>query len=271
MATTAASLVSTSDYHQLGYAFPIPVMDPREATELASRVQAYAENEDSAHYLIGDAQLVFKFVDELVRRDVILDAVESVLGPDVMLLRASFFIKQPHTLGHVAWHQDLTYWGLDRDEEVTAWVAFSPATEASGCMRFVPGSHRHGIVEHVDTDDASNLLSRSQVLKVEVDESTAVRAELQAGEMSLHHGQIYHASGPNRTDQWRIGLAVRYVSPRMQQVVGSTDHAALVRGEDRYHHFLMPPRPVADLDPAATAYFDQVKETKKEFLFQDQN
>ena len=135
-------------------------------------------------------------------------------------------------------------------------------------MRFVPGSHRHGTVEHVDTDDTSNLLSRSQVIKVEVDESEAVTAALEAGEMSLHHGQIYHASGPNRTDGWRIGLAARYVTPSMKQVVGSRDFAELVRGEDRHGHFETLPRPTVDLDPEGIAFFEQVMEAKRAFLYQ---
>ena len=204
-----------------------------------------------------------------MRRPAILDAVSEVLGPDVMLLRAAFFIKPPSSPGHITWHQDLTYWGLDLDEEVTAWIAFTPATETSGCMRFVPGSHRHGIVDHVDTDDANNLLSRAQAIKVEVDESQAISAELAPGEMSLHHGQIYHASGPNQTGGWRIGLAARYITPRMKQVVGSKDHAALVRGTDVYRHFEAPPRPARDLDPDGVAFFESLAESKKEFLFQD--
>ena len=259
-----------AQYEEAGYIFPIRVMDTDEAQRLAARVEKYAQDESINPYLSGDAHLVFQFVDELVRRKVVLDAVEAALGPDIMLLRAGFFIKPPHSSGHVSWHQDLTYWGLDQDEEVTAWIAFNPATEANGCMRFVSGTHRHGIVEHVDTTDADNLLTRSQVIKVQVNESDAIPVVLAAGEMSLHHGQIYHASGPNSTDGWRIGLAARYVTPRMQQVVGSKDYATLVRGEDNYGHFEAPPRPSSDLDPVALAYFNQAKEAKKEFLYQGQ-
>lgn len=272
--TVSASFDATElkvRYQESGYASPFTVMSESRAEALADQVEGYARDEGKARYLRNDAHLLFKFVDELVRRPEILDPVEALLGPDVMLLRAAFFIKSPNSPGHVTWHQDLTYWGLDKDEEVTAWIAFNPATEANGCMRFIPGSHRHGIVEHKDTDDDTNLLSRAQVIKVEVDEEHAVLAELGAGQFSLHHGQIYHASGPNRTDGWRIGLAARYVTPRMKQVVGSVDHATLLRGEDRYGHFEEPPRPARDLDPDGMAFFRQVVESKKEFLYQRRN
>ena len=267
MSFDSAALAAT--YEEKGFALPFDLIDEADALAMAKQFEIYAEDEEYAPYMRSDAHLLFKSVDELVRRPEILDRVEAILGPDVMLLRAAFFIKKPNSPGHITWHQDLTYWGLDKDEEVTAWIAFNPATEANGCMRFIPGSHRHGIVEHVDTHDDTNLLSRAQVIKVDVDEDEAELAELAAGQFSLHHGQIYHASGPNRTDGWRIGLAARYVTPKMKQVVGSIDHATLLRGEDRYGHFKEPPRPTRELDPDGMAYFRQVAESKREFLYQD--
>ena len=117
----------------------------------------------------------------------------------------------------MTWHQDLTYWGLDDMDEVTAWVALSPSTTESGCMRFVPGSHKRSLVEHVDTFADDNLLTRGQEIAVDVDESAAADVELRPGQASLHHGHLFHSSGPNTTPDRRIGAAIRYITPSMQQ------------------------------------------------------
>jgi len=119
---------------------------------------------------------------------------------------------------------------------VTAWVALSDASSASGCMRFVAGSH-HQRVDHVDTFADDNLLTRGQEVQIEVDESDATDVQLSAGQASLHHGQVFHASHPNRSNDRRIGLAIRYVSTAMQQTPGGEMAAMLVRGEDRFGHF----------------------------------
>ena len=269
MATTIQPPELASRYDERGYAFPLPVLDAAESQRLAAVVERYAKDEATARYLRGDAHLVFRFVDELTRNERVLDAVEAAIGPDIMLLRAGFFMKPPHSTGHVTWHQDLTYWGLDRPEEVTAWIALTPVTEANGCMRFVPGSHRQGIVEHVDSDDRENFLTRGQSIAVPVQESDSVSVVLAPGEMSLHHGQIFHASGPNNTDGWRIGLAARYVTPSTKQVVGSKDFAISVRGEDHYRNFEQPPRPATDLDENGIAFYNAAAEAKKEYLYQE--
>ena len=136
----------------------------------------------------------------------------------------------------MSWHQDLHYWGLETEEEVTAWVALSPATTESGCMRFVAGS-QYQCVDHHDTHDTDNLLTRGQEMLVTVDENTATDAELAAGQMSIHHGRVFHASYPNKTDQRRIGIAIRYIPTHARQVSGSNMSAMLVRGEDRFGNF----------------------------------
>jgi non-heme Fe2+,alpha-ketoglutarate-dependent halogenase len=120
---------------------------------------------------------------------------------------------------------------------VTAWVALTEATPANGCMRFIPGSHQHEVVGHRDTFDESNMLSRGQEISVEVNEAEAVDAALRPGEMSLHHGHLFHASNPNTSADRRIGLVLRYVTPSMKQVSGQATFAHLVAGEDRFGNF----------------------------------
>ena len=197
--------------------------------------------------------LVLDFVDEITRRPSLTELVSELLGPDLLVWGCSFFIKNPDSPEYVSWHQDLTYWGLDGLHEVTAWVAFSPATPDNGCMRFLPGSHRQPIVEHQDTFASENLLSRGQEVAVPVDEVRAVDVVLEPGQCSLHHGRMFHASRPNRSADRRIGLAIRYISPRMRQSSGKHTLATLVRGEDRHGHFEIAPPPRGVIDPQDAA------------------
>jgi ectoine hydroxylase-related dioxygenase (phytanoyl-CoA dioxygenase family) len=189
----------------------------------------------------------------------ILDAAESILGPDLMIWGVEYFIKEPGARKIVSWHQDLTYWGMvGTDHEVTAWVALSPATVESGCMTFVPGSHRRTIVPHIDTFAADNLLSRGQEIAVEVDEAEAVPVVLRPGQMSLHHGRLFHASGPNVTDDRRIGFVVRFIRPDTPKAGKGRDYAMLARGCDRSLTRVNMAPPPGSFSPAALTLYEEV-------------
>jgi len=135
----------------------------------------------------------------------------------------------------------LTYWGLDGDELVTAWVALSEVTTENGCMKILPGSHHQGKHDHHSTFDEENILHRGQELDLEIDEEQVVSVELQSGEVSLHHGWTPHASYPNTSGNRRIGLSLQYLTPQMRQKHTDCESATLVRGEDRFDHFRLEP------------------------------
>lgn len=228
-----------------GYVFPIEVMTPVRAAECRAAFEsieaAHADDAIATRVVKQFASTVLPFVDEVMRLPSILEPVASLLGDDLLVMGANFFVKEPASPAFISWHQDLTYWGYDDVSEVTAWVALTAATSANGCMRFVPGSHRE-LVEHSDTFDEANMLSRGQEVAVEVDEADAVEVLLRPGEMSLHHGHLFHASNPNTSSDRRIGLALRFVAPSMKQMSGQRTFAHLVAGEDRFGHFeLLPP------------------------------
>ncbi len=237
-----------------GFYFPVPVLSADEAAHYRRCLEAHETL--TGKPLQGNwrhkTHLLFTWADELVHHPRILDAVESVLGPDILCWTTNFFIKEAANPGFVSWHQDSTYWGLDPDDVLTAWVALTDATPENGCMQFLPGSHKVDQLPHVDTFHKDNLLSRGQEISVEVDKSTAVGVPLRAGEMSLHHIKLVHGSEPNRTNDRRIGLAIRYIPTSVRQTK-VRDAAMLVRGVDRFGHFDYEPRPQADLDAAALA------------------
>jgi ectoine hydroxylase-related dioxygenase (phytanoyl-CoA dioxygenase family) len=196
--------------------------------------------------------LLFTWANELARHPAVLDAVEDIIGPDILCWSTSFFIKEAHSPSFVSWHQDATYWGLSTTDVITAWIALSDVPMASGPMKFWPGSHLRNQLEHRDTFDNDNLLSRGQEIAVEVPAGEGVDVPLTAGEISLHHVLLAHASGPNTTADRRIGLAVRYIPPHVRQLK-VRDSATLVRGRDTHGNFDLEPAPRADLDAAALA------------------
>ena len=243
-----------STYRQKGFHFPLRVLSAEEARGYRDRLEAHerATGAPIAGNMRHKVHLLFTWANQLARHPAILDAVEDVIGPDILCWSTSFFIKEAHSPSFVSWHQDATYWGLSTDDVITAWVAFADAPVESGAMKFWPGSHLRNQLEHRDTFDRDNLLSRGQEIAVDVPEGEGVDVALKAGEMSLHHVLLAHASGPNTTGDRRIGLAIRYIPPHVRQLK-VRDSAMLVRGRDTHGHFDLEPAPKADLDEAALA------------------
>jgi non-haem Fe2+, alpha-ketoglutarate-dependent halogenase len=125
---------------------------------------------------------------------------------------------------------------LNPPKVTTAWIAVSPSTPENGCMQVMPGTQKMQLPQR-ETYALDNALSRGQEIAVEVDESKAVALTLDAGEMSLHHIGIAHGSKANRSDQPRIGIAVRYIAPEVKQKGAERQIVQLVRGRDEYGNF----------------------------------
>ena len=241
-------------YRRDGYLSPVRVMSAAEASGYRRALEAHEAR--AGEPLQGNfrhkTHLLFTWADALVHHPRVLDAVEDAIGPDILCWTTNFFIKEANSPGFVSWHQDSTYWGLDPDEVITAWIAFTEVTPENGYMQVIPGSHRVDQLPHVDTFHKDNLLSRGQEIAVEVDRNQAVGIALHAGEMSLHHIKVVHGSDANRSSDRRIGLAIRYIPTYVRQTK-VRDSAMLVRGIDKFHHFDAEPRPKADLDEGAQA------------------
>jgi len=224
-------------YWQEGFIDGIEVLSAEEV----KIHRAHLENAErdlghSLHYM-SRVHTVLRSPYELATHPALVDLVEKIIGPDVLLYNVTYIIKEPHTNNFASFHQDLTYWGFDGTEQVSAWLALSPATAESGCMRFIPGSHRSGLRDQVTGDDPDNVLRQSQTIE-HVNEEEAVYSTLLPGRASLHHGWAIHASGPNISDDRRIGLNIQYISPKMKQTKDASDSAILIRGKDRYGHFI---------------------------------
>lgn len=224
-------------YRRDGFAAPFRVLSEADrAAALATVAAIDAQPAPVRKALLQHkTHLVSATLAGICRLPVILDRVEALIGPDILVWGAGFFLKEPHSTAYVSWHQDATYWGLEPADIVTAWVALTPSTRESGCLRVVPGSHLWPIVEHVETFADANLLSRGQEIAVDVDPDMVRDVPLCPGEMSLHHVKIAHNSEPNRSDHRRIGFAIRYVGAHVRPA--APDFAMPVRGTDRWGYF----------------------------------
>lgn len=250
----ALSRMQIDAYEADGIVHPIRGLEPDEARafipaqqDLEARLRAgwNLPQYPKVHLLAG-------WACDLVTRPSIVDAVASIIGPDVVCWCATFFAKPPHDPGYVGWHQDATYWGLDPVEKVaTVWLGLTESTPANGCMQYVPGSHRRGPRPHAQRIDDANLLQSGQFVRLSADDDTVADVVLDAGEFSIHHARTLHGSRPNTSDRPRIGLSINYVAAGARQISGP-DSVTPVRGRD-HGNFRLESPPDEDFSQAAVA------------------
>jgi hypothetical protein len=266
--TKVLSDSQVAQYRRDGFFHPIRIMSEADASGYEQRLRALETREGGTMSRKTNMKphLIVPWLEELVRHPSILDAVEDVLGPNILAWSSGFFIKGAHDPSFVSWHQDSTYWGLSEPDVVTAWIAFTPSTVESGCMRVIPGTHGDQVA-HNDTFDERNLLTRGQEVMLKVDETKAVDIVLKPGEISLHHVRIIHGSPPNAADHRRIGYAIRYMPTRVRQLSPVRDSAMLVRGVDQYNYFDHDPSPKSEFDADAVAYHAALIERQTKILY----
>jgi hypothetical protein len=245
-------------YHRDGYLYPLPALSPDEAGRYRGALEAFETRlgkqlTEAGRKYRSRTYLLFGWAQALVRHPAILDAVEDVIGPDILVFTTTWFIKEPGTPHVAGWHQDATHFGLDpSDQHITAWIALSDASRDSGCMQFVPGSQRRGQLAHGYGLGAS-VNDAGQWIPEPGDVASTADCALRPGEFSLHNTLTVHRSGPNTARDRRIGLGISYI-PTSVRHTGSQRHTAhLVRGVDRFGHFDLDPAPVGDFDAAAQA------------------
>ena len=250
MTSQALTHAEIARYRAEGYLTGIRVLPAETARDWAARVEAHVGGDPNRlRNLRTKAYIAMPELEELVRLPAILDRVECLIGPDILVRGASLFPKPPRSPDYVSWHQDALYWGLEPAEVVTAWLALTDSTAEMGALQVLPGSHLGPLLPHAPQDSGGNLLRRAQSIAVPIDPAAVRTLELAAGEITLFHVKLAHGSGPNRGERPRLGLAIRYMPTHVRNVTGEPRHALLVRGEDRFHHFL--PEPASWSYPAA--------------------
>ena len=256
-------------YHESGYCSPVDVLSETEAANLRQRLEEaerkYPEALNPTRR--NNAHLAFCFLDEIAHHEIILNAVEDLIGSNILLYGSVLFIKDAGTPGFVSWHQDATYMGLDSMDFPTPWIALSPSNRETGCVTMISGSHKLRLQKHEDTYAEDNILTRGQVVQ-DVDETKAVDLILEPGEMSIHHGTIIHGSQPNNSNQRRIGFSLQsYMSPKIKQVMGQNIWTH-VRGQKRQDEDgILLERPKYNMDPNTVAQRKIANENLSNILY----
>lgn len=224
-------------YKNKGYVSPISVLTSSEAKEIRDEIERIEKDWPGALEGINRnyVHLISPKFNEICLNKNILDAVESIIGRNILICGTTLFIKNPNEKGFVSFHQDAKYIGLEPHNWVTAWVAVTDTNEKNGCMRMLSGSHKDNLKHHEQNFDKNNLLTRGQTITdVPLDKTEPVI--LEAGQMSLHHPTIVHGSGLNNSNDRRIGFVIQsYIGTDVNQVIGKM-YVQKARGEDKYNY-----------------------------------
>ena len=224
-------------YKDEGFVSPIDIFSKDKAKEIRDEIETIerrlpGELEKAGRY---NAHLISPLLDEVTHNSKILDAVQSLIGKDILVCGTTLFIKNPKEKGFVSYHQDAKYIGLEPYNWVTAWVAITDSNEQNGCMRMWSGSHKDNLKDHDQKFNEGNLLTRGQTVN-DVPEHETKALILSAGQMSLHHPKTVHGSSLNKSDDRRIGFVIQsYIGSNVKQVLGKNS-VQLARGEDKYHY-----------------------------------
>ena len=225
------------DYKDNGYVAPIDVLSLEEVEEIKKEIEHIEKKWPDELVGLGrnNVHYISPTFDKVCHNPKILDAVESIIGKDILVGGTTLFIKDPDKKGFVSWHQDAKYIGFEPYNWVTAWLAVTDANEENGCMRMWVGTHKEKIREHKDTFNESNLLTRGQTVQNVPLEKT-IPNELKAGQLSLHHPMIVHGSTPNRSKSRRIGFVIQsYIGTNVKQVLGKM-YVQQARGDDVFNY-----------------------------------
>ena len=235
---TVLNAKQLKDYKNHGFVAPVDVLSLEEATKIKEEIEYIEKKWPDELVGLGrnNVHYISPVFDQVCHNFKILDAVESIIGKDILVGGTTLFIKDPDSKGFVSWHQDAKYIGFEPYNWVTAWLAITDANENNGCMRMWSGSHKEKIKEHKDTFDENNLLTRGQTVQ-NIPLENITPNILKAGQLSLHHPMIVHGSGPNKSNTRRIGFVIQsYIGTNVNQVIGKV-YVQQARGKDtfKYH------------------------------------
>lgn len=238
------------DYEELGFLHSIPILSPDEVAQFRGAIEQTCRLLGERVTRFDAPHLFFRWAWELSTHPRVLDCMEQLIGPNILLKSTRVFYKSGNSSSFVGWHQDGITEAL-KDAHVPAiWLGLTPATAENGCLRVVPRSHRLGLIPHADRPNPDNLTTQGATAQVEIDVPQDV--VMQAGEMSLHHPLVLHASNPNQSNESRVGFSATYSTPAL---TASRTAVAWVRGDGPRDRFRIVEQPPArSLEEAVAAY-----------------
>jgi len=258
------------DYEDHGFVAPVDVLTIEEAKKIKEEIEYIEKKWPDELVGLGrnNVHYISPVFDQVCHNSKILDAVESIIGKNILVGGTTLFIKDPDKKGFVSWHQDAKYIGFEPYNWVTVWLAITDANEENGCMRMWSGSHKEKIKDHKDTYDENNLLTRGQTVQNVPIEKTTPNI-LKAGQLSLHHPMIVHGSGPNKSNQRRIGFVIQsYIGTNVDQVLGKI-FVQQARGKDTFKYHEYAKRPVELMNKNDMIFKNKANEELAKIFYKD--
>ena len=252
-------------YNHDGFLTAIDAIPPEKAEVYSRKCAEFIDKYNTLpaypEWTYNKTEIILRWVAELAAEETLLNVVEELIGPNILLWNAFLPLKPPRSDANFGWHQDATYWPVEPTDQIASvWVALSSVNQSNGGMQMVQGSHLRGAVAHEATYDKSSMLRRGQKVSTTIDEARIVNIDLIPGQASIHHTLMLHRSGANESDSWRLGVGFNYVSSRVKPLPGYQDSAILLRGDATGSGFELTDPPQSDLDKVALENFAKVQQ-----------
>ena len=236
-------------YNDEGYIRPIDIFTESEIAahrdyfnRLLQKLNDLNDGRDS--YALNCYQALCEGIWDLCTESRILDYVEDIVGPNIIVWASHYFCKLPKDGKRVPWHQDASYWQLTPARTVTAWLAIDDADEENAAMKFIPGTHRVG---HLEWRRAEGETVLGQEITDVGKFKEPIYDCLKAGQMSLHADMLVHGSDSNESSRRRCGLTIRFCPPAVRTTAPDWNVDSIIaRGSDPTGHWADKPRPVGD-------------------------
>lgn len=222
-------------FREKGYLGPYTAVSPEEMAVIREHIENKLLLRDGPNprTRLQSRHMDSHVICDLASHPAILDRMEGLYGPHLILWATNFFNKEPGG-AEIPWHQDLNYWPLEPLINISAWIAIDDVRVDNSCVQVLSGSHKK-IVPHVRSREGMGFGEEADPQYYSTE--NLVNMELKPGEFFLFNEKLLHHSEPNRSNRRRMGMSVRVTIPivKIQQDIPPLHpgHAAvLVRGED---------------------------------------
>jgi ectoine hydroxylase-related dioxygenase (phytanoyl-CoA dioxygenase family) len=221
-------------FHRDGYLGPYPLAAAGRIGEILERIdrEVLPDKGPNGGNYHQDRHLDHAVIWDLCRDPAIVERAVALYGNDIVLWRSNLFDKPPGAR-EIGWHQDINFWPIVPDLNLSAWIALTEATVENSCVQLIPGSHRAAVPHRPVTGDK---LFPEEADMACVDAGKAVAMELKPGEFFLFTEKLLHFSESNRSGRRRCGLSVRMTVPFVRvehEKLFPGPRVLMLHGEDR--------------------------------------
>jgi len=262
-----------AQYEESGFIHSIPVLSADEVAYYRAEVEKTRQAISNHVARLNTLHLFFRWAWDLSTHPRLLNCLEQILGPNILLKSTRLFYKSGKSAAYVGWHQDGVTERLHDPRTPAIWLGLTAATVENGCLRVVPRSHRFGFVDHTSSPDVAPLPGSTsppveswvrtygdelseRITRIQPDSDSAFDLVMRPGMMSIHHPVTLHGSNPNLSTEPRIGLSASYSTPELYHGDGPVVWARGDAPRDGYRFRIIDEPPTVTFEAAVAEYRD---------------